>query len=102
MHDNDTVDDNVDDHFDQHWLYFDDDHFDHHNQQEKDGSEAGLAVQMALSDISEMAEQGRETAEGIEVLHFFMETYEGESLGSGPWASILTDITILCLNSNQF
>jgi len=37
---------------------------------EKDGSEAGLAVQMALSDISEMAEQGRETAEGIEeVIH---------------------------------
>ena len=57
---------------------------------------------MALSDISEMAEQGHETAEGIEVENFFMKTYEGESLGSGPWASILTDITILCLNSNQF
>ena len=46
-------------------IYDDDDH------QEKDGSEAGLAVQMALSDISEMAEQGQETAEGIEVENFF-------------------------------
>ena len=79
MHDNDNIVDDhfdqhwlyiVDDNFDQHWLYIDDDHFDHHNQQEKDGSEAGLAVQMALGDISEMAEQGRETAEGIEVENF--------------------------------
>ena len=38
--------------------------------QEKDGSEAGLAVQMALNEIREMAEQGTETAEGIEVDNF--------------------------------
>ena len=46
----------------------DDDDDDDHVYQEKDGSEAGGAVQMALKEITEMAEQGPETAEGIEVI----------------------------------